>query len=360
MYARIPLSTGRREEVFRLLQEAGADESGLANVDLVWAARNLDRETLMSALERGADVNFVDSLADTALRRATISFSEAPERAREIVEILLGQGADPNFCPIGKPAIFDVIEGGNVELAKIFVNHGADPSIEWYGESAFKYAMMRRQNEIVELFRSMGAVEGPVKHRGLVVRDGNFAAVLLNRGVEEVAAALAGEGEVFQGIQGKPVDCGAKALLVYQLQGHGWTVVEPAAGFSVNLRRAEDLSRTLACQAIHLGVSDTAGIVEYTLFESGERMEWLYWGPKRAATFLETFASGEWEWDFGSLKKKRKPSRKTDPQEVLHRFLKSQDAYYMGPASRGDGGTQTFFAGWSSRELVRADVVRLR
>jgi hypothetical protein len=218
---------------------------------------------------------------------------------------------------------------------------------------------MRRQSEILELFKSAGAAEGPVKDRGLGTRDGNFAALLLNKNVEEVTAALAGEGGTFLEIQGKPVDCGEKALLVYQLKGHTWTVVEPAAGFPVNLKRAEELSRVLGCRAIHLEVSDTAEMVQYTLFESGERMEWLYWGPQRGATALETFSSEEWEWDFGSLQKKRKPSRKTDPREVLHRFLRSHDACYMGPASRGDGGTQTFFEGWSSRELVRADVVRL-
>ena len=79
--------------------------------------------------------------------------------------------------------------------------------------------------------------------------------------------------------------------------------------------------------------------------------EWFYDGPGRKG-------KEDWERDFGSREKKRKPSKNADPQEILHRFLRSQDAFYMGPQLGVADQGQTFFSGWSDQELVRADVVQ--
>lgn len=337
-------------EVAQALRQAGADEAGWANVELIWAAVDADLEAVQKALEQGADVNFLDTSGDAALRHAVICWGE--ERARELIELLLDSGADPNLHrAYAKPPLFYAIDKKDPELVKLLLDHGADPSLTYEEMTPLEYARGERNQEIRALLKAAGGRRRDLsKDRGLAVRDAELAAVLVRKGIDEVSAALEDQGEIVRGVQGREIDPGTSSLLIYQLVGHSWTVLEAAGGAEVASDLAEELSRSLGTASIWIGASDSAGAFSYELFESGERAEWFYVGPPR---------EDDLEWDFGSREKKKKPSKRADPQEVVHKFLISQDAFYMAPQGGVAGREQTFFSGWSDQELVRADLVRI-
>lgn len=337
-------------EIVRLLREAGADEAGWADVELEWAAGSGDLDRVKAEVERGADVNFLNDSGETPLLRATVDRGVEPERALRMITFLLGHGADPNRCRQGGSSpLFSAVRHGDLEVVHLLLLHGADPSAQEDGLTALDEAKAYGHLEIVDLLTKSGARGRSLKkERGLPARDGELAAVLVREEIEKVSAALAERGELLRGIQGQEVTCGKGSLLIYQLVGHPWTVIETASNDFLGSELAVDLSRSLGSPAIWIGVSDASSAVGYDLFDAGERTEWFYDGPARKDGL---------ERDFGSREKKRKPSKSADPQEVVHKFLVAQDAFYMGPQGGVAGRAQTFFSGWSDQELVRADVV---
>jgi len=64
------------------------------------------------------------------------------------------------------------------------------------------------------------------------------------------------------------------SYIVYQLQGHLWTIVDCYHGrVRMVPDHAKALSKTLKTKAIFYGNSDTAGVTAYELFDNGKLLE---------------------------------------------------------------------------------------
>jgi len=101
-------------------------------------------------IEKGADVNFVDSTGysplDTALR------AKIPESSKMIgVETLLRNGAIPS-----PNSLFHAL--GKFDLTEILLRHRANPNIaSASGDTPLHFAVLERKPEVVELLLSYGA-----------------------------------------------------------------------------------------------------------------------------------------------------------------------------------------------------------
>ncbi len=81
-------------------------------------------------LEHGADPNTKDNNGSTTLQSMNLRYSDPILAARpENVELLLKNGADPNATDqFGATPLFECVEGGSVEAARLLIEYEADVS----------------------------------------------------------------------------------------------------------------------------------------------------------------------------------------------------------------------------------------
>jgi hypothetical protein len=114
--------------------------------------------------------------------------------------------------------------------------------------------------------------------RGVVTFDTNEIILLVRAGVEEVAAEFAKLKKLKTWVKdfcGKEVTVKSPCYLVYRLEGHTWTIVEPYQSGNEYPEQADAkaLSKALKTTAIFYGNSDTGGATAYDLFDRGKRLE---------------------------------------------------------------------------------------
>jgi ankyrin repeat protein len=163
-------------EVFKAAQEGDAArlrelliaEPSLANAEnndgltsLGFASHFGQKDAVQVLLDCGADVNatshskvsFIPS--NTALHAAI-----AGNKSRDVVEVLIKNGADVNavdsneHTPI-QAAAFE----GNLEIAKLLIEHGADLSRKEGFGSALSIATKHDHHDFIKLLRQHGATE---------------------------------------------------------------------------------------------------------------------------------------------------------------------------------------------------------
>lgn len=114
-------------KVMKILLENGAkvSEKGTGcGTPLRWAAENGQIEAAELLLAYGADI---DQENGSALRVAL------ENRQLEMVKFLISKGADVNARSATCTALYSAYRGGYVEIARILLEHGADPALECNG-----------------------------------------------------------------------------------------------------------------------------------------------------------------------------------------------------------------------------------
>tara|TARA_Y100001933_G_scaffold253159_1_gene293083 strand:+ start:2646 stop:3110 length:465 start_codon:yes stop_codon:yes gene_type:complete len=109
------------------------------------AAGDGDLEAVGRLLDEGRDPNAFDSLSYTPLHHA------AEHGHVEIMRMLLARGADPNardVARIGDTALASVAATCSLEVARILVEAGADPTVPgWMNTTALDRAARRKRPE---------------------------------------------------------------------------------------------------------------------------------------------------------------------------------------------------------------------
>jgi hypothetical protein len=184
--------------------------------------------------------------------------------------------------------------------------------------------------------------------RGVFTTDYNNTLALIQASVEEVAHDLAGQtGRWDQDVLGREVAIGGQGAFIFRLRGHVWTetVAEP---WKAGLEQA--LSSHLATRVISYTVSDTAGVIGYSLYDRGELLEEL------AAT---DDGSGRASGDTAFSSRLRSPpqSEIENIWQFAEEFLIAQDAYDPGVEFRHFIGRQSYSPG-ERLKVVNPGLVR--
>jgi hypothetical protein len=113
---------------------------------------------------------------------------------------------------------------------------------------------------------------------------GSWTAVQVLAPCEQVAAALAKTtgmkkllGDAFDPAVRVPVKDSWKAIFIYQLRGHPWTLIQSNANL-VYFGEAEHLSKKLATKVMVYSFQDTVDVGGYFLYDQGRDFEYYSWG----------------------------------------------------------------------------------
>jgi len=127
------------------------------------------------------------------------------------------------------------------------------------------------------------------KRRGMDARwweeRGHWSAAQVAASCEQVALAFSRTEGMHRRVYGAfdsdiafgDEDAWERTIVVYQLRGHKWTLLE-SIGNRIVWDIAENLSKKLSTQALVHAFSDTAGVYGYELWENGRLLEEFSWG----------------------------------------------------------------------------------
>jgi len=142
-----------REDIVRLLLDRGADVNAVSDMGetaLIIASSNGHENIVRLLLDRGADVNAVDSYHETALMVASRwTFQES----YELVRLLLERGADVNMrSNIGETALMWAAIEGYENVVRLLLDRGADVnSVDNDGDTALSLAQQNGHENVVRL-----------------------------------------------------------------------------------------------------------------------------------------------------------------------------------------------------------------
>jgi hypothetical protein len=108
--------------------------------------------------------------------------------------------------------------------------------------------------------------------------------------------------------------------LIYQLRGHTWTVIQAGEDTTLSDDEAQALSERLSTEALFLGLSDTASVVGYRLYQDGRMVEEFSYGGSESEGRPR-------------LKSKLRRVEREDlgnPWEFVSEFLADREAYVPG------------------------------
>jgi len=359
-------------QVIELLRGAGASEIGVENVTLAYAIANGDKAKICDLLAVGADINMASSLGETPITW--------PVRLQnyEMVDFLLGIGADPSAPARStdfETPLIAAVKNDDLKMVRKLVEAGANLHTEGPFGTALDYARPGAP-EVLQYLKGAGAKTAMLLARGLATEDRNQSAILVYSGIAEVSNELAGlleRGQVKVNAHGKSVKPHDECYVVYQLDGHSWTLVHPARAkrgsghFGPKMARV--LSKALSTRAIYYENDDTAGYSGYELYDSDREVERLYQG---AAEHLPVFRwepgpyPGEDDENDEELTLFESKRRQVQPTEIgpdfIHEFFVAEDAY-VPPWSEREleitGKSKRYFSKLDRDLFVRVDFVTL-
>lgn len=273
--------------------------------DLLNAASEGDLEGVEKALRAGANPNFSSS------DQNVLYWACASGRA-QIVQDLFDAGADPHARAFnGASPLFPAVDSGNTEIVRMLLDRGVseeDGCLRDY--TLLELAMSRENAEIVQLLGGDSKRMGLAYARGIASTDITEAAVLVraeSRAVADAFAAVRGLNVDHDLRKIKPIATDP-AFAVFQLKGHGWTVIETmcvALTPELSSADARAVAEKMGTRAIFVAISDTAGSVEYVLYEGSAMLAQFAYDDSQALRELDGF-------------------------RVASDFLKEQDAYLPG------------------------------
>jgi ankyrin repeat protein len=262
-----------KASLLKLLKGAGAAGSD-ATYRLFLALRDEDAQGVRDAIAAGADVNRV-----APPHWNGTPLTSAARRTVELVDILLGAGADVNKPDRNEPPIITAAAAGNLDVVRRLVEAGAavealevEPvAPEVPRRNAYLVAEQQSRHDVVDYLKSIGS--GRPKPRewsplAAGVHDWNdFEEVLVKGDVGPVARALAKliGGTVDAGAYGKSFSPGKRAYVVARPKGLRWCnvlqVAPPRMRHSdreKGARFCRDLAAACGTSVLWIGYSDTA------------------------------------------------------------------------------------------------------
>lgn len=175
------------------------------------------------------------------------------------------------------------------------------------------------------------------QRRGYETIDLNDTLVLVQAPVEQVVQALNQLQQVVyweRDIYEREIVIQSNSLLVFQFQGHPWTVIRELRSMSYGVFLQEEdtqsLSSLLCTKAIFYHVSDTAFNIGYYLYNCGESIEELFFtseceeGLNEDEEDEETYQG---TYRFQSQLRQLEAKDIKNPYNFVHDFLLEQDVY---------------------------------
>lgn len=304
-------------------------------VDLSARGR-IERTALEEAVE-GKHDTIVDALLDagalgleSAEGAGNLISRAAYWCQQDIVRSLLSAGADPDGDDGYRTALAQAAEKGDIEIVRILLDAGADPNKDPGGGSPLTFALPGGDLEIIALLLEQGGAKSyggqrVEELRGAGAFDVNDFWLLVHAPVEEAARAFAdargGAVSWDKNVNGRPVTISPLCYLAFRFRGHVWTLItklhsEDWYG-AVDESDAEEVSRRLGGRAIDYRVSDTANVIGYTLYDSGELLERMQYGDEG----LEVTTT------FTSMLQPLSADQIEAPFEFADAFLREQEAF---------------------------------
>lgn len=267
-------------------------------------ARNLEAMLVCSAAGRGdlatvkrkIEQRHVEVNAKDAQHQTPLICAAQAGRAR-IVRYLLARGADVNLPAgaqsDGESPLIAAAASGQVNVVQMLVEAGADldyaPKADSPDGTALDYAKEGRFKKVVDYLlqvqRERGRHSTANTPRGVPTFDTNDAAFLVAAPVASVAGALARllDARVWQqDALGQKVKLTNRCYAVWKLAGQPWSAVMKLQCKEFThwprLSDAAAISRSLETRALFVANSDTAGVTQYALFDTGDLVELFDYG----------------------------------------------------------------------------------
>lgn len=167
---------------------------------------------------------------------------------------------------------------GRVTLAfSLAVVYSSFPSAFAVPVKMESYMVDRQENSGIEDFTRPWS-----ERRGIETTNRNASVVMVKAPLDVLSGALAKKAlEERRNVLGSEIEVSGVFNFTFQLVGHPWSilindgVIEPRRLAASPSPKSAQLSKELKLPVIQLIMSDTTGVVEYTLFEDGEVVEFF-------------------------------------------------------------------------------------